>query len=327
VIFALMILIVVGRRASLARPLGLAIAAALCVIGQENKVQAILLIGTLPLVILPFGSTAGASVAFWHNRRTSWLAALLAVALAIAAILAAWPLIATGFDRSLLEAAQFHPLLLNRFGVYQAALLGLIAGCMIIYAAIWRISAAETIAAMAMLVAGAAVALLLLDVAYNTADVIAVLNPLEKMLMFADTNTASAANGSSPVAALLLLLQGVGSVLARYSFVLHSSARPTVLLIWLIVPGSVLAWRRGDFIFTDPLIVLAGAILIEAMPDLRLHKWAYGIAVALFGLHVAISQAEPIKYAFKRSGPEGVCEWNSYYMPLLPLPWCPPRRP
>ena len=357
VIFALMILIVVGRRASLARPLGLAIAAALCVIGQENKVQAILLIGTLPLVILPFGSTAGASVAFWHNRRTSWLAALLAVALAIAAILAAWPLIATGFDRSLLEAAQFHPLLLNRFGVYQAALLGLIAGCMIIYAAIWRISAAETIAAMAMLVAGAAVALLLLDVAYNTADVIAVLNPLEKMLMFADTNTASAANGSSPVAALLLLLQGVGSVLARYSFVLHSSARPTVFLIWLIVPGSVLAWRRGEklaalqvlalmlaaigidtlgvrrglkieyFIFTDPLIVLAGAILIEAMPDLRLHKWAYGIAVALFGLHVAISQAEPIKYAFKRSGPEGVCEWNSYYMPLLPLPWCPPRRP
>ena len=87
-----MILIVVGRRASLARPLGIAIAAALCVLGLENKVQAILLIGTLPLVILPFGSTAGASVAFWRNRRTSWLAALLAVALAIAAILAAWPL-------------------------------------------------------------------------------------------------------------------------------------------------------------------------------------------------------------------------------------------
>jgi hypothetical protein len=353
VIFALMILIIVGRRASLVRPLGLAIASALCVIGLENKVQAILLIGTLPLVILPFGSTAGASVAFWRHPRTSWLTASLAVAVAIAAIFATWPLIATGLDRSLLDAAQFRPLLLDRFGVDQAALLVLIGGSMIAYAAIWRVSAAETIAAMAMVVTGAALALLLLDVAYNKGDVIAVINPLEKMLVFADMNTANAANGSSPVAALLLLLQGLGSVLARYSFVLHSSARPTVFLTWLIVPGIVVAWRRGEklaalqalalmlaatgidalgvrrglkieyFIFTDPLIVLAGAILVEAMPDLRLHKWAYGIAVTLFGLHVAISQAEPVKYAFKRSGPEPMCEWNSYYMPLLALPWCP----
>jgi hypothetical protein len=353
VIFALMILIIVGRRASLARPLGLAIASTLCVIGLENKVQAILLIGTLPLVILPFGSTAGASVAFWRYPRTGWLTASLAVAVAIAAIFATWPLIATGLDRSLLDAAQFHPLLLDRFGVYQAALLVLIGGSMIAYAAIWRVGAAETIAAMAMVVTGAALALLLLDVAYNKGDVIAVINPLEKMLVFADMNTANAANGSSPVAALLLLLQGLGSVLARYSFVLYSSARPTVFLTWLIVPGIVVASRRGEklaalqalalmlaatgidalgvrrglkieyFIFTDPLIVLAGATLVEAMPDLRLHKWAYGIAVTLFGLHVAISQAEPIKYAFKRSGPEPMCEWNSYYMPLLALPWCP----
>ncbi len=288
-------------------------------------------------------------------RAQAGLPALLALAIAAATIVAAWPLIATGLDRSLLDAAQFHPLLLNRFGVYQAALLVLIGGCMIAYAAIWRVSAAETIAAMAMLVTGASLALLLLDVGYNTSDVIAVINPLEKMLMFADANTASAANGSSPAAVLLLLLQGLGSVLARYSFVLYSSARPTVFLTWLIVPGLILAWRRGEklaalqalalmlaslgidtlgvrrglkieyFIFTDPLIVLAGAFLIEAMPDLRLHKWAYGIAVTLFGLHVAISQAEPIKYAFKRSGPEPVCEWNSYYMPLLPLPWCPSR--
>ena len=49
VIFALMILIAIGRRASLARPLGMAAAAGLCVLGLENKVQAILLIGTLPL--------------------------------------------------------------------------------------------------------------------------------------------------------------------------------------------------------------------------------------------------------------------------------------
>ena len=151
---------------------------------------------------------------------------------------------------------------------------------------------------------------------------------------------------------LLLLLEGVASVLARYTFVLHSSPRPTVFLTWLIVPGIVLAWRRGErlaaiqalllllaaigidalgvrrglkseyFIFTDPLIILAGAILLDSLRDLRFHKWAYPIAAVLFGLQIAVGQAEPIKYALMRRGPESVCEWRQYYLPLLPLPWC-----
>jgi hypothetical protein len=47
--------------------------------------------------------------------------------------------------------------------------------------------------------------------------------------------------------------------------------------------------------------------------------------MTLFALHIAIGQAEPIKYAFKRTGPESICAWNEYYAPLMPLPWCPPR--
>src|SRR6266567_811370 len=92
VIFALMILIAAGRRASRTRPLALAAAAGLCVLGLENKVQAILLIGALPFVILPFGSADGASVAFWNNRSSNWLAAAIAAIVAIAAACAAWPL-------------------------------------------------------------------------------------------------------------------------------------------------------------------------------------------------------------------------------------------
>src|SRR6267154_37568 len=75
---------------------------------------------------------------------------------------------------------------------------------------------------------------------------------------------------------------------SRCTFVLYSSPRPTVFLVWLIVPGIVVAWRRGErlvagqalilllstigidalgvrrglkveyFIYTDPLIILAG---------------------------------------------------------------------
>lgn len=352
VISALMILMAIGRRAHLARPLGMAAAAALCVLGLENKVQAILLIGTLPFVILAFGNVQGASVSFWHKPE-SWLATAAITIAAVAAGWAAWPLVVTGLDRALLNAAEFHPLLLNSFGVYQIGLLVLIVACMIAYAAIWRVSLTETIASILAVGAGASLALLLLDVDYNTGNVIAVFNPLEKMLTFADAGTSSAANGSSPIAALLLLLEGLASVLARYTFVLHSSPRPTVFLTWLILPGIVYAWRHGErlaamqalmlmaaatgvdalavrrglkieyFIFTDPLIILAGAILLETLSEFRVHKWAYPIAATLFVLHIAVGQAEPIKYAFKRSGKESICEWNHYYMPLLRLPWCP----
>ena len=356
VIFALLLLIAVGRRAGVARPLAMAAAAALCVLGLENKVQAILMIGALPLIILPFGAAASASVAFWNNARSGWLATAIA---AIAAASAAWQLIGTGFDRALLDAAHFHPLLLGRFGIYQAALLVLIGGCMTGFAVIWRVSAFETLASIFAMAAGASIALLALDLEYNTSNVIAVFNPLEKMLTFADASTTDVANGSNLFGVMLLLLDGVASVLARYSFVLHSSPRPTVFLTWLIVPGIILAWRRGErnaaiqalalllaaigidalgvrrglkseyFIFTDPLIILAGATLLDSLSDLRFHKWAYPLAVVLFGLHIVVGQAEPIKYAFMRRGPESICEWNRVYMPLLPLPWCPlpPVRP
>lgn len=352
VIFALMLLIASGRRASIARPLALAAAAGLCVLGLENKVQAILLIGLLPLVILPFGSADSASVAFWNETRSSWLVAAIAAIAAIVAAWAAWPLVGTGLDRGLLDAAHFAPLVAGRFSIYQTALLLLIGGCMVAYAAIWRVSAAEALASMSAVAAGASIALLVLNVDYNASNVIAVFNPLEKMITFADTTTTNAANGSNLSAILLLLLDGVVSVLARYTFVLHSSPRPTVFLTWLIIPGVIYAWRRGErqaalqalllmlaaigidtlgvrrglkseyFIFTDPLIILAGAILLDALRDLHFTKWTYPVAMILFGLHLAVGQAEPVKYAFKRTGPESICEWNPYYMPLMPLPWC-----
>src|SRR3954447_10801401 len=356
VFFALLILIAIGRRASVARPLAMALAALLCVLGMENKVQAVLLIAAIPLIILPFGSAGSASVAFWRNPASAWLATTIAGLVACAATWAALPLIGVGFDPALLDAAQFHPLFLGKFGVYQAALLLLIGTCMVAYAAVWHVTAAETIASMFTIVAGAMIALLALKLEFNAKDVIAVFNPLEKMLSFTDAGTADLANGVKLSALLAPLLEGIASVVARYTFVLHSSPRPAVFLVWLIVPGIALAWRRGErqaaiqalvllmaaigidalgvrrglkseyFVFTDPLIILAGAILLDRMRDLRFHSWAYPIAATLVGLHLVVGQAEPVKYALKRAGPEPVCEWSSYHLPLLPLPWCKQAR-
>src|SRR3981189_1951172 len=90
--------------------------------GLENKVQSILLIGALPLIMLPFGGADSARVAFWRNTTPAWLATIVAAIAAGAELWAAWPLIVTGFDHALLDAAQFRPLLMGRYGVAQVAL-------------------------------------------------------------------------------------------------------------------------------------------------------------------------------------------------------------
>jgi hypothetical protein len=352
-VLALMLLIVAARRASLARPLAVGCAAILCMLGLTNKVHAILLIAAIPVLVLPFGSAASASVAFWRTQR-AWTAVLIAVVAALAAAISAWPLIAAGFDPANATAAGLKPLLLGRFGIYQLALLGVFATCMVAFAKLWRVSAVETLAAMLAAAAGAAIGLLALQLSYDINDVVVVLNPLEKMITYVDAPQDAGSLGG----AIGLLLSGLVGVIRRYTFVLQSSARPTVFLTWLVIPGIVIAWRRGErqvalqatllllaaigidtlgvrrglkveyFVFTDPLIILAGMILLDRLADLSLSRFAYPIGVTLLVLHVGISQAEPVKMALKRKGPEDVCEWNNYYMPRLPLPWCaPPNSP
>ena len=54
------------------------------------------------------------------------------------------------------------------------------------------------------------------------------------------------------------------------------------MLLLAAIGIDALGVRRGlkseYFIFTDPLIILAGAILLDRLSDLRFHKWAYPIA-------------------------------------------------
>jgi hypothetical protein len=91
---------------------------------------------------------------------------------------------------------------------------------------------------------------------------------------------------------------------------------------------DTLGVRRGlkveYFVFTDPLIILAGMVLLDRLPGPRFPRFAYPIGAVLIVLHVGISQAEPVKMALKRKGPEDVCEWSNAYMPRLVLPWCAP---
>jgi hypothetical protein len=346
-VIAFMLLIVMARRASVLRPAALAVASLLCMLGLENKVQAILLIVALPALLLPFGGGASASVAFWSGTR-GWLAAAVAAGVAACAAAAAWPLVTTGLDPVAAAAAGLRPLLLGRFGVYQVGLVGWIFGCMAAFALLWRVSLPETLAATSAVVAGAALGLLALHVQYDAKDAVVVLNPIEKMLQYAQ---APGAGGplDNPVG---VLLTGLVGVVRRYTFVLFSSPRPTVFLTWLIIPGIVHVWRRGAhqvaaqatllllaaiaidalgvrrglkleyFVFTDPLIIIAGMLLLDQARDLWSRPWTFTIGATLIALHVVISQAEPVKIALKSKGQDSICEWSPEYLPRLPLPWC-----
>jgi hypothetical protein len=348
VTFALLILVIAGRKGSVWRPLALAGAAALAVLGLENKVQVIVLIAALPVLSLAFGSEGGASVLFWRKSKWAWPMTLLAAIAAALLLDEALPILAAGLDAANTEAAGLRPLFVV-YGSYQCLLVGFIAVCMVAFALIWRVAASETLTAIFSVLAGAALGLLALKLQFNVGNAVAVINPVEKMMTFAGLPVADVRNWHSIFNTLFVDFQ---SVLQRYTFFLYTSARPAVFLIWLVLPGIIYAWisnkrqvavqalllvlvatgvdtlgvQRGlkseYFILTDPLIILAGAVLLDALAEQPRNRWAVATGVALFFAHILVSQAEPVKHVMKRSGPEYICEWNQLYQSQLPMPWC-----
>mgnify|MGYP001195935573 CR=1 FL=1 len=146
-------------------------------------------------------------------------------------------------------------------------------------------------------------------------------------------------------------------MIARRTFFLHSSPRPTIFLEWFVAAATVIAIRRREwrlvaqvaalmltdwgvdtldmgrrlqqqyFLFTDPLVIIAAALLVAQLKDLQQHRWTYPIGFTLIAAHVAVSQAEPVKHLFRTGGPEVLCEEGlpSYYRRLGHFPFCPPQ--
>jgi hypothetical protein len=194
---------------------------------------------------------------------------------------------------------------------------------------------------------------------YHPQNVIEVINPLELMFYFAAA--ADPQLGAADAVASMRLIQSVVlgflDVLARLTFVLHTSARATVFLQWLVILGIYTAWIRGQRLLaaqagilllaawgidtvsgfrglkieysalSDPAVVIAAAWLLANLPELGAHRWAMPIGALLIALHVILSQFEPIKFTFlRRSGPEQQCQWMPRYTKLIErFPFCPPR--
>lgn len=352
-VFALMTLILAARRATIWRPLAVGGASLLCMLAIENKISAVLVVAALPVLALTFGTKDSPSAGLWRNTPLAWSIALVTAVVAALLAFAAAPLVITGLDPATVARSGMHPFLAGRYGIYQSALLIFTLLCMIAFAGLWKISLAETLTSIFAVIAGIALGLLALDIAYNVNDVTTVINPVERMLMYA---ALPGTEGGTPGSGALvkIILMNMGGILARYSYIFAASPRPAVFLIWLIVPGIGCAWWKGErqtalqaallmltafgvdtlgnqrglglpasyYVFTDPLIILAGALLLVRMTDLRFMKWAYPIGAMLLVVHFVYSQAEPVKRAFSKRGNEEICGWNRSMVPLLPIPWC-----
>ena len=148
------------------------------------------------------------------------------------------------------------------------------------------------------------------------------------------------------------LFEAIGGLIARRTFVLESSPRPTIFLEWFVIAATIYAIRRREwatvlrvavlmatvygvdllgmarglkqeyFLITDPLVIIAGAILLARLPALQVHRFAWPIGAALIVVHIAISQAEPVKHVFRHDSEEVLCGMYHNAKRVERLPVC-----
>jgi hypothetical protein len=327
------------------RPLLVGLAAFAATLALVNKVQAILLIAAFPLIALLFGRAIEADADFWRSSRYGPPLAAGYGASALLVAIAAVPLVWFGLTHVSESIFPWRPLVAGAFGLYQAALALWVAAMTIAFARMWRVSLLETVSVLAAIVCGVGLALLALKIRYHPQNILTVLNPIEQLHYFGSWANPELGQTETVLSKPLFesLLSGLGTLLARKTFILQSSPRPTIFLEWFVIAAAIFAWRRGGrkvalqagalivlaelfdlastvrslkleyLLYTDALVIVAAALLVSQVPALLQHRFAYPIALTLVIAHVVVSQAEPVKHSFMRDIPFIFCTPHMHY--------------
>jgi hypothetical protein len=244
-----------------------------------------------------------------------------------------------------------HPIF-GAAGAFQALLAIWISLGMLAFALLWRVPPREAAAAAIAVIGGVALGLTPLYVFHEPAAVAIVINPIESLFVWVSGHGAECRSGECGLP-FALLFRSLWQMVLHHTFFLHTSPRPEIFLEWLVVGLIVIAFRRGErkvalqaallmvtvwgidtlqaaralkqdyFHFTDPLIIIAAALLLANETVLARRRWIYPVGVALIGLHIVFSQAEPIKHALLlRSGPEKNCEFLNNLRHIERFPFC-----
>lgn len=359
---ALLLLLIAARSpASSWRFLFVGLAAMLCTLGVVNKVHAVFAAVAWPLVVLAFGLRADERAPLW--RRPAAAAAMLAV-LSVLVVIAAIPaasLVAAALQQRETSEFPMLPPLFGIVGFYQAVLAAYVAGAVVAFALIWRVGVLETLATLLAVALGVALGLLSMTLRPHPQNAVTVVNFLDIMFTWAAaSDPALRAGGAVAISRVLWsLLAGIYEVFAHITFVLHTSSRTTMFLIWIIIAGLVFAWRRGQRalvgqvtllllvafgldlvatfrgakieygIFADCTIIVAAAWLFGNLPSLLKYRYAFHLGALFIALAAVFGQLEVVKIAWlARSGPQGTCAWVGHYVALVErFPYCPPKSP
>jgi hypothetical protein len=348
VTMALLLMLNAARARQLPRALmlvGVGLCAALAI---EEKVQAILPLLALPAIGVAFGAPI-------EDRREAhgWAPAAALGLLAAITAPAAATILQIGFE-PIRGAIPYPPLGLPP-GLYQAAFLAWPCAAAAAYVWIWRIPLAVAASSFAGLALGAALGVFVLLIRYHPQNILAFTHPIEHMFVFAAVTRPELGAHVIGQGLVLGLAHGLLSSLALHSLVLKPTWRATLISEWFAIGAAVVAWRRGArlvvlqvallivsawlvdavfylrdikmsyAIYTDPLLVLAGACMLAQFPGLfvaqRARRWAMALAV----IAIISSQSEAAKWTLSRKRPgENSCSWLPHYVPGVPrFPFCP----
>jgi hypothetical protein len=360
-IIALLLLLVVARRGQWSwRPAVIGLASALITLGMQSKVQLFFLICALPILLLPFGPQPARSTmerGFWQTPRRAWPALMAFVAITALATYLAKDIVFLGFSDMNDAGAPFLALSVSARVYWTLVTVWLGLG-MIAYAIVWRVTASEALSSMLACLAGCMFGLLTLYARYNPHNVVVVFHPLETLLAWAALSEPRIPSGTSllSVAGVQYLLHAIAGTIERRTFFLQPSSRPTIFVEWFVIAATVIAIRRrewrlvlqvgvliltdwgidtlgmarqleqGYFLFTDPLAIIAAALLIVQLNDLQRHRLTYPIGVALITITIVLSQVEPVKRLFSTVGPNVLCVQHPRFPRLAAFPFCPPLQ-
>jgi hypothetical protein len=164
---------------------------------------------------------------------------------------------------------------------------------------------------------------------------------VEHMFVYASAGASAFAGQAQLVSGALfsIVAKGFAQALAMHTFVLSTSARPTLLVEWFAIAGAAVLWRRGErklplqvgllllvawgldgmftlrglqlayFVYTDPLLILAGVLVLGHLPDLQTRPWAQKLGLGLLALYVVWAHIEPVKKTITRGEREQSCAW------------------
>lgn len=333
---ALLMLLIAARRGTTSwRPAVIGLASLLMMLAMLNKIQIVFLICAVPVILLPFGPVADGKRGFWETPGRAFPALAAAAAFAGLSIYLAYDILAVGLSTSSTPTLRLPTLALGA-KTYWALIVVWLGLGFAAYALLWKVPALEALTAALAAIAGSMIGLLALYARYNPNDVVVVFHPFEQMFQWAagsDPGLAKQGFGYK----LKFLFEAMAHVVLRRTFFLESSPRPAMFLEWFIIAATVIAIRRREwmlvaqvaalmltdwgvdtlgmsrglkqeyFLLTDPLAIIAAALLIAKLTDLQRHRWTYPAGMALIAAHIVISQAEPVKHAFKTGGPQVLC--------------------